>query len=184
MSAFQVSLMDGTFSPFSFNSKLSSAFWQISTLLLVVIALPVSVCVCVCVCLCLCLCVCERVRTSLMRPLQRNLLLYELSLFLAVSPWTLASSRSPAKWQSLNGWKLYKNGVSKDTSGSRTSEPGWGPNFSRNFWTTFFRAFPKQFLHFPQKISSISQHFWWPSFLVMDFCNVLSWYFSVGGANP
>ena len=31
------------------------------------------------------------------------------------------------------------------TSGSRTSETGGGPNFCRNFSTTFFRRFPKNF---------------------------------------
>jgi len=39
------------------------------------------------------------------------------------------------------------------TSGSRTSETG-GPNFCRNFFTTFFpffRRFPKKFQHFQKK---------------------------------
>jgi len=52
------------------------------------------------------------------------------------------------------------------TSGSRTSDTG-GPHFIWNFWTTFFRRFPKNVCIFPQKCSSISQNFWWPFFLLL-----------------
>ena len=57
-----------------------------------------------------------------------------------------------------------------------------GPNFCRNFLTTFFRHFPKKFQHILRKFHlspKISDDF----FLVIDQFRVLICWFSVGGPN-